>query len=141
MPRDPGHAARVERLVEAPVGRVWQALTDPVELAAWYWPPSFGTEVELEPVAGRSFRIASARVGMAAVGRVVAAEAPHRLELAWRWEGEELETSVAIELVPDGAARTLVAVEHSGVPTEEAASEHATGWSDCLARLPGFLAG
>lgn len=141
MARDPGHAARVERLVEAPVRRVWRALTDPAELAAWYWPPSFGTEVVLEPVAGGSFRIASTRVGMAAVGHVVAAEAPRLLELAWRWEGEELETTAVVALTAEGSERTLVAVEHAGFPTEETASEHATGWSDCLARLPGFLAG
>lgn len=141
MAHDLGHAARVERLVEAPIGRVWQALTDPDELAAWYWPPSFGTEVVLEPVAGGAFRIASVRVGMAAVGQVVAVVAPTRLELTWRWEGEALETGVVVELAADGPDRTLVAVEHAGFPTEEAATDHATGWSDCLARLPGFLAG
>jgi uncharacterized protein YndB with AHSA1/START domain len=141
MPPDHGHAARVERVVEAPIARVWQALIDPRELAAWYWPPSFGTEVELEPVAGGSFRIVSARVGMAAVGRVVAAEAPRLLELAWRWEGEELETSVMVELAAESPDRTRVSIVHAGFLTEDAASDHATGWTDCLARLPGYLAG
>lgn len=134
------HGARVERVVEASPARVWRALTEPSALAAWYWPPSFGMEVTFEAVAGGSFRIASAR-GMAVSGRVVAVEAPRLLELAWRWEGEELETSVVVELAAEGPDRTRVSVEHAGFPTEEAASDHATGWTDCLARLPGYLAG
>lgn len=138
------YVARVERVVAAPPARVWRALMDAAELAAWYWPPSFATEVTMEPWAGGAFRIASARVGMAAVGRVVAAEAPSRLELTWRWEGEALETAVVVTLAADGADdadATRIVVEHRGFPTEVMAAEHAQGWSDCLDRLPGYLAG
>lgn len=98
----------------------------------------------MEPWAGGAFRIASARVGMAAVGRVVVAEAPSRLELTWRWEGEPLETAVVVTLVADDGDRadaTRIVVEHRGFPTETMAADHTQGWSDCLDRLPAFLAG
>jgi uncharacterized protein YndB with AHSA1/START domain len=59
----------------------------------------------------------------------------------WRWVGNELETTVVVELTPDGSRLTRLAVGHAGLSTEEAASDRATGWSDCLARLPRFLEG
>ena len=65
---------------------------------------------------------------------------PMALGLSWRWDGESEETAVRIELRPDGAG-TLVHVEHAGFPSAAAAADHTQGWSDCLDRLPGYLAG
>ncbi len=131
--------ARAQLDVAAPPARVWRALTDPAALAAWYWPPRFATEVRLDARVGGAFRIASPVVGMAAMGRVLEVQEPELLALTWRWEGEDLETEVGIVLTAV-AGGTRVVVEHRGLPTETAADEHAQGWSDCLGRLPGYLA-
>ena len=132
------HTASVERLIAASPARVWTALSTP-ELAAWYWPPRFATEVVVEPWPGGRFELDSPPMGMAARGQVTAADAPVRLAFTWRWDGEADITTVTLTLEP-APSGTLVRVEHAGFATAEAAAEHAQGWADCLGRLPGHLA-
>jgi uncharacterized protein YndB with AHSA1/START domain len=131
------HTAATGRTISAPPDRVWRALTTD-ELAAWFWPPSFATQTAFDARPGGRYRIASAAVGMAASGEVMALEAPERLAMTWRWDGEDLETHVELTLHEDPAG-TAIRVVHDGFPTAEAAAEHVQGWSDCLDRLPRFL--
>jgi uncharacterized protein YndB with AHSA1/START domain len=77
---------------------------------------------------------------MAASGTVLAANAPGRLVWSWRWDGEDLVTTVTIHLAPAGAGCHL-AIDHAGFPDQQASDEHAIGWRDCLARLNTRLAG
>jgi len=128
-----GHAARVERLVDAPLDRVWRALTSD-ELTAWYWPARFETDALVEAWPGGRLRIASAPMDMGVSGVVTDAAAPERLACTWRWDGEALETQVSIALarVDEG---TEVAVIHDGFPTSDGARDHEQGWGDCLDRL------
>ncbi len=128
----------VDRRIAAPPERVWRALTDPVRLAEWFWPPRFETAVELEAREGATYRIASAPVGMAVSGTIVAIDPEHSLTLTWRWDGEELDTRVRIALTPDGDG-TRVTVRHDGFADGETAGEHVQGWNDCLDRLPAAL--
>jgi YD repeat-containing protein len=129
--------ARYECDLAAPADRVWQALTDPAELAAWFWPPSFGTAVTFE---GTSWRIAAASPPMAASGTVLATTEPDRLVWSWRWDGEDLVTTVTIHLGPARAGCHL-AIDHAGFPDQQARDDHVIGWRDCLARLQTRLAG
>ena len=57
----------------------------------------------------------------------------------WSWDGEDAETLVTIELAPgeDGTRLDLV---HEGFADDSVRDEHVQGWSDCLDRLPGWLA-
>lgn len=124
----------IERLVAASPERVWRSFVDPVELSAWFWPPRLRPEARVDAVPGGELRIRSEVAGMGVSGRVTAVEEAQLLASSWRWDGEDVETAVTIELVPDGDG-TLVVVRHDGFLTEHAAHEHATGWGDCLDRL------
>jgi len=128
----------VERHIPAPPERVWRALTDPAELAAWFWPPRFETVAELETREGGALRIASAPAELAVTGTVTAVDPGHGFSTTWRWDGEDIETRVTIALTPDGDG-TRVTVRHDGFADGEAAAEHVRGWNDCLDRLPGML--
>lgn len=124
------------RVVRAERTRVWRAWTQ--EWAQWMWPERFGTVVELDARAGAAYRIASESVGMAVSGVVVEAEAPHRLVLTWRWDGESEETLVTVELreVPDG---TEIVLRHERHADGSQRDSHAEGWADCLDRLGEHL--
>ncbi len=133
-------AATVDRHVPAPPEAAWRAFTTADELAAWFWPPSFGTEVVLVPEPGARLRIVSPARGMGVEGAVLEADAPRRLVLLWRWYGEAAETTVTIEVTPaDGGS--AVRVRHEGFATEDEARDHEQGWSDCLDRLVARLGG
>jgi uncharacterized protein YndB with AHSA1/START domain len=133
-------ALRLHRRLPYPPDRIWLALTDPGALAAWFWPAHFGTTVDVDLRVGGRFRIAGPNAGIAVGGEYVTVEAPHRLVFTWRWDGDPTETLVTLELTADGAATDLV-VTHEGFADDTDRANHATGWSDCLDRLPGWLAG
>jgi uncharacterized protein YndB with AHSA1/START domain len=89
---------------------------------------------------GGRYRIESPVVGLAVSGTYVAVEEPQRLALTWRWDGEDQDTLVTLTLAADEDGTTL-AIEHDNFATEAVRTEHVEGWSDCLDRLPGHLAG
>ncbi len=129
---------RLSRTLSFPVDRVWRALTDPVALAAWFWPERFATTAEIDLRVGGRYRIDGPGAGMAVAGEYTAVEPPHRLAFTWRWDGDSDETMVTVELTPSGTGTDLVIV-HSGFAAEVERDNHAKGWSDCLDRLPGWL--
>lgn len=129
----------IERDFDADPERVWRALTDSRELASWFWPPRLAASVETDPREGGEYRIASEAGGMAVSGEYRSVDRPRVLSSTWRWDGEEGETFVSIELTP-AAPGTHLRLTHEGFPSAEARDENAQGWQDCLERLPAHLA-
>lgn len=123
------------RLRHSPA-KVWRALTNDADLAAW-----FPTTIEGERVAGAVLRFefrpddeyAAGLPGFD--GRMIAAEEPERLELAW---GDHV---LRFDLEPgpgeSGCTLTLtVRLEELGVAARDAA-----GWHVCLDNLSRRLDG
>lgn len=128
------------RILRADRERVWRAWTNGAELASWFWPPSFETEVALDLRVGGSWRIASTVAGMAVSGTFVAV-APHsRLVYTWRWDGEDAETLVTVTFADAAGGGTALSVRHERFDDVPSASDHEQGWNDCLDRLPEHFA-
>ncbi|XVU24058.1 SRPBCC family protein [Actinoplanes sp. CA-054009] len=117
--------------VDASPGRVWTALTDAGELAAWYWPAELRPRAVSDPVAGGGFGIEADGMGFA--GRYLELDPPRRLVQSWRWAGDDRDSRVTIELIPAGAG-TDVRVVHAELD-DETATMYEAGWASCLARL------
>ena len=112
---------RREVSISSPPERVWEALTDPAQLAAW-----FGGRVEIEPRPGGPVRFfgpgrAERR------GLVEEVDAPHRLIFRWReLSGTGIgfvagpATTVAFTLQPEGRGTRLVLTESPGLFAEAA---------------------
>jgi len=126
---------RIHRRLAVPVQRVWRSWTDPVELAAWFWPSRFGTTCSIDLRVGGAFRIDGVEVGMAVSGEYVEVEEPTTLSFTWRWDGDDEETLVTLNLTPTDAG-TELDLMHERFATEQSAAEHEQGWNDCLDRLP-----
>lgn len=101
------HEVRYPHSVE----RVWRALTDPAELAAWPMPNDFALRE------GARFRL-DARPEHAAPFEceVLEIDPPRRLRTRWIVAGHA--TTVTFELRPDGPD-TVLRVEHDGLPPDE----------------------
>ena len=122
-------------LVAASVDEVWSDLTDAARLAEWFWPPRFEADVVVEPTQLGRWQVRSSVVGLAVLGRVLEVEAPTRLRLEWRWEGEEHATDAELTLESAADASTRVTVRHAGFVSAEERESHIEGWSNCLQRL------
>jgi uncharacterized protein YndB with AHSA1/START domain len=129
----------IRRTLTAPPDRVWRALTDPAALAAWFWPRRFAPTAEVDLRVGGRYRIAGPGVGLAVAGEYVTVEPPQRLVFTWRWDGEPDETLVTVVLTANGE-HTDLAVTHERFTGDAQRDDHAKGWSDCLDRLPAWLA-
>jgi uncharacterized protein YndB with AHSA1/START domain len=117
---------------------VWQALTSANSLEQWFWPSTFATRAEADARLGGAYRIVSPVAEMAVSGRYTRVLAPETLSFSWQWDGEDTESAVAVTLAASDGGTELV-VTHTGLAETEIAN-HVQGWSDCLDRLPAFLA-
>ena len=115
-----------EALYPQPPERVWRALVDPAELAAWLMPNDFAPEV------GREFKL---ETGADEIGTIEAEvlEIDEPRLLRCRWSGVFGDTEVTFELTP-AADGTRLRVRHDGW-TEPPAPERAgfdDGWKQKL---------
>ena len=102
-----------------PPERVWRALTDPAELAAWLMPNDFSPRV------GASFRLDARPTHPELLEcEVLEVDPPHRLQTRWIVDGQP--TTVTFELRADGA-ETVLRVEHDGLSLDEQA-HFDSGW-------------
>jgi len=119
---------RFERRLAHSPERVWRAITEPGELAAW-----FPDTIEGEFGPGAEVRFPKfVEMGLPAIGKVTEYHPPRLLAFSWG-------TSVLrFELEPDGDGCRLVFTD--SLPRQESA-KNAAGWEVCLERLEAHLAG
>ena len=144
---------RVEGLViegevwlAAPAERVFDALTQPEWLAAWWGDEEAYTthDWQIAPVEGSAWRcrIVTRRGEQHALGgEVLAVRRPHELRLSWQpsWQ-PELATEVRFELQPREGG-TLLSLRHTGFrPDFTGLTTHAAGWPWVLGWLAQELA-
>jgi uncharacterized protein YndB with AHSA1/START domain len=118
---------RFERRLNHPVERVWEAITDPAEIEAWWGRAT----VDLR--AGGAMRIEWLNGDVTMPATITELDAPRLLEI----EGEPHGT-LRFELAPDGDGTRLTFVARSQIP-EEFRSKVLAGWHYHLDELERFL--
>jgi uncharacterized protein YndB with AHSA1/START domain len=122
---------RMEDRFSTDIDDLWSALTDPQRLARWI------AAVEGDLRLGGEFR-ASFTSGWEGPGRVDVCEPPRRL-LVTMSPGQDDQTVIEVEIVPDGDQTRLV-LEERGLPFDEVAA-HGAGWQAHVEDLAAHLAG
>ena len=111
-------------LIQAPIDRVWSALTVSSDIAAWMQDDK--VKIDLEPGGEYEFFDGST------TGRVTRVEAPRSLEYTWRqaeWPKTWADSRVRWDLEAAGTA-TVVRLTHEGLPNQSERDSHDTGWDD-----------
>ncbi len=124
----------ITRTFAAAPERIWAAFTDAGALAAWFWPEQLATKVTADVRVGGEYRIESLVADMAISGRYLEVVPTRRIVMSWRWDGEDDESVVTIELSPDDDG-TEVRLRHERLADDRTAELHEEGWNDCLDRL------
>lgn len=142
---DEGRSITVNRVIEAPTERVYEAFLTPDDIAVWSPPEGFRAEVQdVEPEEDGSFRVENIgeAEGMEQYSHTFEGtyqELKHGEKIVWTdesGEGEDSSTvTVTLNAVPDG---TEVTLRLDGI-SEDVAEEYgvAEAWEDSLRKLAG----
>jgi uncharacterized protein YndB with AHSA1/START domain len=103
----------VERIVNAPVAKVWKAITDEVQLRQWF----FNVDA-FKPEIGFEFQFDGGKDGICYrhLCKVTDVVIGKKLTYSWKYEGFAGNSFVTLELFPDGD-KTRVKVTHTGLET------------------------
>jgi len=106
-------AVVVERTLNAPVAKVWKALTDVDQMRQWYFDLK-----EFRPEAGFEFEFVVEHEGnryhhLCKITEVVAQK---KIAYTWRYKGEPGDSLVTFELFPEDG-KTRLKVTHTGIET------------------------
>ena len=121
-------ALTFERRLAHPVPRVWQAVTDPAELAAWF--PS-AVSGQVAPGGALTFDFPDG--DMKLEGEVVEFDPPRRFAFTF---GDDV-LRIELDAVGDGCLLRFTCI----FDESERASRDAAGWHVCLDRLEQHLGG
>lgn len=127
------------RSIAAAPERVWSAFTNADEYAAWVWPAEWGTTCAIDLRVGGEFHVASESRGLSVQGTYVEIDPITRLVMTWAQTSRVGESLLTILIEPDGDG-TALSLTHENFPDEASQADHERGWTDCLSRLPGYLA-
>ncbi len=132
----------VETEYEAPVEKVWQALTDKVKMREWYFDvDDFKPEVDFE------FRFSGQNEGREFLHICVVTEAiaARKLTHSWRYEGYPGESYVTFEFIAEEHKSKLI-LTHEGLETfpqdnpDFSIKNFTFGWNHILGiALPEYL--
>ena len=142
-PSDLTEAIIVERIFNAPVGRVWTALTDVNEMRQWYFDLK-----EFKPEIGFEFEFVVEHEGNSYhhLCKVTEVIPQKKIAYTWRYKGEPGESLVTFELFPDGD-KTRLKLTHTGIETFPKTPAYArenfeTGWTTLIdSELRQFVEG
>jgi uncharacterized protein YndB with AHSA1/START domain len=130
---DAREAIVIERTFNAPVARVWKALTDADEMRIWYFDLK-----EFKPEVGFEFEFTVEHEGMSYhhLCKITEVIPQKKIAYTWRYAGEEGDSLVTFELFPAGD-KTRVKLTHEGLETfpklpAYARTNFEKGWTEIL---------
>ena len=135
----------VTRVVNVSIERVWTAFTDSKELKKWFSPEQMSTpEAKSELRAGGAFMVTMQndddKKTFSARGNYQTVEDQRKLELSWKWDGQDSEqTSLMVEFRKVSDRKTEVTLTHSGFTSKESKDSHNKGWESTFNKLEKYL--
>ena len=126
----------IERVYEAPVEKVWQAITDNAEMKQWYFElEDFKAEV------GFAFEFTAENEGVKYVHKCIVTEVEfgRKLAYSWRYEDYPGDSLVTFELFPEGE-KTKVRLTHEGLESfpdlrDFKRESFAAGWNEIIGKI------
>ena len=125
----------VERAFNAPVEKVWKAITGREEMKKWYFDLA-----EFKPETGFEFQFEGGTetkkyLHLCKITEVIPGK---KLTYSWRYDGYEGNSFVTFELFPEGE-KTRLKLTHAGLETFPANPDFAKenfvqGWTDIIGR-------
>lgn len=132
-----------ERVYNAPIERVWQAITDKEQMRSWYFEV---TDFKAEPGFCFQFTVENNGISYTHLCVVTEVNPPFKLCYSWRYEGYAGQSLVCFELFRISETTTKLVLTHSGTDTfpsdrpDFATANFSEGWNYILGTaLTAFL--
>ena len=132
----------IERTVNAPVAKVWQALTDKQQMKEWYFDLK---EFKAEPGFEFQFEGGTEEKSYLHLCKITEVIVERKLRYSWRYDGYEGISFVTFELFPEGD-KTKLKLTHEGLESFPASNKDfarenfEAGWTDIIgSSLPKFV--
>ena len=127
----------IERTYNAPVEKVWQAITFKSQMKQWYFDLA-----EFKPEVGFEFQFEAGEEGKKYLHRckVTDVVTGKKLTYSWRYDGYEGNSFVTFELFPEGD-KTRLKLTHAGLETlpvsnpDFAKENFAMGWTSLIGTM------
>jgi uncharacterized protein YndB with AHSA1/START domain len=133
----------IERVLNAPVSRVWAAISDKEQMKLWYFDLA---EFRAEPGFEFQFTGGPDEKKYLHLCKVIDAVPEKKLSYSWRYEGEPGNSLVTFELFDEGG-KTRLRLTHEGLESFGTHNPHfakgnfVEGWTQIIGTsLPEFLA-
>lgn len=131
----------IEKLLDAPVERVWKAITDKDDMKQWYFDLA-----DFRPEVGFEFQFEGGNEGRVFVHlcKVTEVVVKKKLTYSWRYQGHEGNSFVTFELSEENG-KTKLKLTHAGLETfpplaDFAKENFAAGWTEIIGvHLPAFV--
>ena len=130
---DVTEAVVIERTFNAPVARVWKALTDADEMRVWYFDLK-----EFKPQVGFEFEFTVEHEGTSYhhLCKITEVVPQRKIAYTWRYAGEEGDSLVTFELFAEGD-KTRLKLTHEGLETfpklpAYARANFEKGWTEII---------
>jgi uncharacterized protein YndB with AHSA1/START domain len=140
-----GLVLALKRVLGAPRERIFRALTEPAELAAWWGPQGFTIpEVDLDLRVGGRYRFTMQPPDgeqFHLSGEFLGIDPPSRLNYTFRWEEPDPDdrTTVVTLSLQDRGGATEVSLTQGEFATDARLALHRSGWTDSLDKLRKFV--
>jgi uncharacterized protein YndB with AHSA1/START domain len=126
-------AVVIERIFNAPIARVWKALTDVDQMRQWYFDLK-----EFEPEVGFEFEFIVKHEGTTYhhLCKITEVISQKRIAYTWRYKGEPGDSLVTFELFTEGD-KTRLKLTHKGLATFPKTPAYArknfeAGWTEII---------
>jgi uncharacterized protein YndB with AHSA1/START domain len=127
----------IERTYDAPLEKVWKAITNSEQLKQWYFPDIEG----FQPVVGAEFTFTGENKGVIYhhLCKVLEVEPLKKLKHSWRYEDHPGNSFVTWELFAE-ANKTKVRLTHEGLETfpdtpDFARQSFEAGWKEIVGKM------
>lgn len=142
------------RVFDAPPQAVFEAWTDPAQMAQWFGPPNVKAEVlEMQAHPGGRYRLSAlnSEGAIHTVGGVYReVSPPSRLVFTWGWEtpmnetvdpatGKGTEMLITVTFKAKGK-QTEMTLHQVNFPSDDSRARHDHGWSGSFEKLSAYLA-
>ena len=129
------------RTINAPIEKVYDALTQSEQLTKWFAPEGMTIPVaDMPSKAGEPYKVCMANdkgEQYCSVGTITELDKPNKVAMTWKWDEmpDAYETTLTMSLNAMGDDKTEIMLVHDGFKDEKDAGEHNKGWDSCLNRL------